>query len=573
MVDAPNGNGAMDEATLKAGLAALPQLPPLESLRTAEEFRAAASVVMQRWQFFNQAGITFGGKRDAYQVLGYKRVLTNRDYRDRYERGGVAGRVVDVMPDATWRGSVEVREDKDEKTDTAFEKAWKDIDKRLQVQAKLRRVDKLSRLSNYAVLLIGAGGSLQDELPKGAPDGLLYLTAFSGGGGPGGDARSRAIAMDADCTIATFDTNIESERFGLPLTYQLKRIDVSSPALQHGVHWSRILHVAEELLDNDVYGQPALERVWNLFDDLDKVTGGGAEAFWMRANAGLHLNVDKDMSFPPPKAGEKTELEKLRDQAEDYAHQMTRIMRTKGVDVSQLGSDVANFGTNADAVLTQIAGAKAIPKRILTGSEMGELASSQDRENFKDQVNGRQTLYAGPYILRPLVDRLIKYGYLPVPTKGPDVYDIVWPHVQTLTEQEKAEGAQKWASTNQALKNAGMNPAFTDAELRDKWYGLAEMTPEELARTLAPVPEPPAPVVPEPAPFAAAAAHEDEETLRVLEAAIAAGNTDVIDRILDLERPARAPDLAKPLTQKREVVKRDDRGLIAERITIEEPVS
>ena len=141
---------------LKEALASLPQLPPLDSLRTAEEFRSAASVVMQRWAFFNEAGVTFGGARDAYRGPGYRRVLTNRDYRDRYERGGVAGRVVDVMPDATWRGTVEVREDKDEKTDTPFEAAWKALDKRLQVQAKLRRVDKLSRLSNYAVLLIGA---------------------------------------------------------------------------------------------------------------------------------------------------------------------------------------------------------------------------------------------------------------------------------------------------------------------------------------------------------------------------------------------------------------------------------
>ena len=94
---------------------------------------------------------------------------------------------------------------------------------------------------------------------------------------------------------------------------------------------------------------------------------------------------------------------------------------------------MANFSNPADAILTQIAGSKAIPKRILTGSEMGELASSQDRDNWKDQINGRQTGYAGPYIVRPLVDRLIKYGYLPTPKKGPREYEVRCPQIQVLT--------------------------------------------------------------------------------------------------------------------------------------------
>lgn len=448
-----------------------PGLLPVESLRTAEEFRAAVSVIASRLSFLNMAGIAFDGKRDYYSVFGYKRILTNKDYRDRYERGGVAGRIVDSMADATWRGEVQLREDKDAKADTPFELAWQDLDQKHQIQAKLRRVDKLSRLSEYAVLLIGAPGELETELPKVSnPDSLLYLSPFSGGGGPGGNSRSRTLATDADCTIETFDVDPKSPRFGFPLTYQLRRTDVSSPDLARPVHWTRILHVAEEVLDNEVYGEPALRRVWNLLDDLDKVTGGGAEAFWLRANAGLHLDVDKDMSIPAPKAGEPSEVDKLKAQLEDYSNQLVRAIRTRGVKIEQLGSDVANFSSPADAILTQIAGAKGMPKRILIGSEMGELASSQDRDNWKDQINGRQTGYAGPYIVRTLVNRLIDFGYLPNPSKGALAYEVVWPHIQTLTEDEKAAGALKWAQVN---ASAGFT-VFTDAEIRDKWYGMGE---------------------------------------------------------------------------------------------------
>lgn len=440
------------------------------------KLRAAASVLIERLQFARQAGVTFNGMRDLYEILGYERAISTAQYRERYARGGIAGRIVDVFPKATWRGEMELVEDQDPENDTEFEKAWNALNTRLKITSVLQRGDVLSQLGYYSVLLIGAPGKFSDELPKGKPEDLLYLTPFSGGGGPGIQTRFTGSRGDGnlnvafgDATIQSFDINVESPRFGLPETYQLRRTDVSSPELQVPVHWSRIIHIAEGCLDNEVYGSPRLERVYNLLDDLDKVTGGGAEAFWLRANQGLQLDVDKDMTLS---ADEKTALQ---TQADEYQHQIRRMLRTRGVTVNPLGSDVANFSNPADAILTQIAGSLAIPKRILTGSEMGELASSQDRDNWKDQVNGRQTGYAGPYIVRPLVDRLIKYNYLPTPVKGVESYEVRWPHIQTLTEQEKADGAAKWASINSS-SNAIV---FTEDEIRDKWYQLGPVEGQE----------------------------------------------------------------------------------------------
>lgn len=504
------------------------------------EMRALTSeILLDRIQFMRQAGITFDGARDEYEILGYDRIITGKQYRDEYSRGGIAGRVVDALPNATWRGQVELIEDEDPKKDTEFEKAWKDLDMQLKVQAKLQRADKLAGLSTYSILLIGAGGNLEEELPKGKPGGLLYLTPFSGGGGPGGSSRSRSVADDfTDATIFEFEVDPKSPRFGLPRSYQLKRTDVSSPFLQRPVHWSRVLHIAENVLDDEVYGQPALERVWNLLADLRKVTGGGAEAFWLRANQGLHLDIDKDMRLEDAKAT----LEALKAQSELYKHQQTRWLRTKGVAVETLGSDVANFQQPADTILTQISGAKGIPKRILTGSEMGELASTQDRDNWRDQVNGRQTGYAGPFIVRPLVDRLVHYGYLPTPKKGPMAYEVRWPHIETLTAKDKTEGAKAWASVNQMQGSK----VFTDDEIRDTWADKEPLTAEqkqaladEAAAKLKQQQDamaaaaPTDPGAPKPNPFAARAA-EDEEILRVLTAALEAGNAEVVERIVGL---------------------------------------
>lgn len=500
-------------------------------LRAAQE----ASVLLARAQFLRQAGITFKGARDFYETFGYSRNLSFREYQERYARGGIAGRIVDVYPNATWRGSLQVVEDLDVESNTPFEKAWKDLDQRLQVQAKLKRADQLSLLSHYSVLLIGARGDLASELPKGGgkQDNVVFLNAFSGGGGPwsANSFSTRNTMIDADVTIASLETDTSSPRFGLAKTYQLARTSASgATGMQNQVHWSRIVHVADGCLFDDLYGQPALERVWNLLDDLDKVTGGGSEAFFLRANQGLHLNIDKDMQGDALK-----QVAALKEQAEDYKHQMTRWLRTKGVEIDVLGSDVANFSNQCDAILTQISGAKGIPKRILTGSEMGEMASSQDRDNWKDQIVGRQLQYAGPYIVRALVDRLIQYRYLPPPTAGPSVYEVKWPHIQTLTEQEKAEGIKAWASANATNKV----PLFLSEESRRKWYDMSPLTVQqiekekELKEAINPTPPPPVPgEVPGNQPPQLRAA--EAELLSVLQDALACGNHAVVKEIVGL---------------------------------------
>jgi predicted ABC-type ATPase len=449
----------------------------------SREFREAVNSLNERLRWARQVGISFNGARDFYTVFGYDRAVTTTQYREAYQRGGLSGRLVDLYPNATWRGETpfEVIENEDprEAAETKFEAAWKLLSKRLQIPSKFLRVDKLSCLSTFAVLLIGTvDGALETELPRLVTpnqNAIIYLTPFQGGGTGGMTRAAQAmISADADASIESYVEDTSNPRFGLPLTYKIKRTDFHAPGLEKPVHWTRVIHVAEGLLDDDVNGLPKLERVWNLLQDLEKVTGGGSEAFWLRANQGLHLDIDKDMAL----SDVDNTVANLKEQAEDYKHQLTRWLRTRGVNVDTLSSDVADFMNPADAILTQIAGAMGVPKRILTGAEMGELASSQDRENWRDQIVGRQTNHAGPFIVRQFVDRLIQYGYLPQPAKGADEYQVTWPHIQVLTEAEKSAGAKDWASTNATQQQA----VFTDDEIRDHWYGMPPLSEEQLQK-------------------------------------------------------------------------------------------
>jgi hypothetical protein len=486
--------------------------------------------LMERLQWARAAGVTFNGKRDLYEAFGYKRNVTVGDMFERYTRGGIAARVVDALPAATWRGGFELIQSENPKTKTPFEVAWNKLSKRLQLPTMFERGDKVSRLSTFAVLLIGAPELYNTPLPKGNgnPDSIAYVSLYLGAGGQSVLPSTLSTALQGlqgDITIEQWDEDTASSRFGQPLFYKIRRLDRVFTKELPPVHWSRVVHLAEGCLLDNVYGQPVLLRGWNLFDDLDKVSGGGAEAFFKRADQGRVWKVDKDI----PNLSDK-EKQAMREGIERLQNGMERDVRVHGVDVQTLGSDVANFQSPLDAITTLIAGTYAMPKRILTGSEMGELASSQDRDNWVDQINGRRDGYAGPSIVLRFVDRLREFNYLP----PVDEYSIRWGNILNRTEAEKVAGAKSWAETG----NASEGPAFTNDEVRDYWFGMAPLTPEQKALL-----KPPAPIAPADNtdnadsnmfPRAAEGKLTDEQLITLLEKALFEDNETEVEAVLAL---------------------------------------
>ena len=201
-------------------------------------------------------GQQFGGSRDTYSVLGYKKTLTFSDFYQRYRRQNIARRIVTAPPAATWRHTPILKEDENPDQDTAFEAAWKNLERRLRVTAALEQVDRLAGIGRYGVLLIGVRGEgdLAVPLRRGSlsnPDQVIFLRAYT----------------EASADIKTFITDPQDERFGQVGTYEIttgnqsETTRVSSFTARRRVHWTRVIHVAEETEENDVYGTPRLEPV------------------------------------------------------------------------------------------------------------------------------------------------------------------------------------------------------------------------------------------------------------------------------------------------------------------------
>jgi hypothetical protein len=356
-------------------------------------------------------GKSYGDRRKLYDALGYKLTPTYNDFYARYRRGDIARPIIDKPVRACWRKRCELVESTDE--ETQFEKAWAALVKDRQPFSYFSRVDRLASIGAYAVLLLGLDDGGSFETPVTAAKSLLYLQVFS----------------EPNAAIQEYQLDTKNPRCGLPEFYNLN-FQIGTAKSSSRVHHSRVIHVAEDVLESDVEGQSRIEPVLNRLEDLEKVVGGSGEMFWRGAFPGYNFAAMEDA------AGGTQDLAGLQDEIEEYMHDFKRYLRTTGVKVEALAQQLADPRPNVEAILDLIAATTGIPKRILLGSERGELASSQDSESWNALVDERRQEHCEPRILRPFVDRLVDLGVLPAPI---ECYEVRWP---SLAIQGKKEGAE-----------------------------------------------------------------------------------------------------------------------------------
>lgn len=382
---------------------------------------------------------THNNKRNLYNVFGYDLEPNVADYVNRFLRQDIAKRVVDAFPKACWAVPPVISDDQNTQDESDFEKQVKSLvtNRKIKLYHYLRRLDITAGLGHYGVLFIGVRDGKDTKEPLEAKikmEDILFMAPYS----------------EKNVTISGYDTDPQSERYGLPLTYKLSSggyggSNAASPSsmMQRQiieVHHSRIIHVADGILENEVFGTPRLEPVVNRLIDLEKIVGGGAETFFLNARGGLHMNQQPETKL--------VDTDLLETRMEEFTHNLTRYLRTKGIDVNTLNFDIADPKNYFDMIVSLISATTGIPRRILTGSEQGQLASSQDENNWLARVNERQIDFCELQMLRPILDWFISHGVLPEPKDGE--YEIEWLDLRTVSDSEKADVAVK---TSQALAN------------------------------------------------------------------------------------------------------------------------
>lgn len=400
------------------------------------------STLLDRMKIGGRLGLGFDGKRDYYKIFGWSREITFEKAFARYERQDVAKRVIDALAHDTWRNPPEFKD-----AGSQFDRKWRQVLRHPDVRIwnALERADKLAGLGRYSIILCGfARGSTNMTVPiNGNGSELIYMQPY-------GQAAVR---------IKSFVTDAASPRFNLPEIYEIdpsRQKDIRGLSagrserdnhrifVPFDVHASRVVHVIENPMEDNVYGTPRLYPIWNDLDDLYKICGGSAESYWRSAWAGLQADIDKDLQL------DEDDAEALEDEVQEYYHEFRRFIRTRGVSMKSLQSTSGFPDPTGAFVVTMklIAGSTGIPLRILLGSEAGQLASNTDRSNWADRISERQTGFAEPQALRPMVATLQGAGILPPMGRNAE---IEWQSAYRQTPYEMGQTASQYGRAANAF--------------------------------------------------------------------------------------------------------------------------
>jgi len=409
-------------------------------------------------EYRGRMGSTYGGNRDMYTVLGYPISISFEDYDTMYKRQDIATRIVRFPAEETWSVEPLIFDGKappvqsEQLESTAFEKEWIDFARKYDIFPMLSEADAISGIGHFGIIVFNiAGQDYATPLTSASQENMLKFSVFHEG----------------DVINITYDSDRKSPRYGFPLYYDVQRwMDQDSANSNKRqdtvrIHYSRVVHIAENSKDG-VIGIPRLRGLYNRLIDLEKLSGGGAEATWKLMNKGYALDVSPEYEL----AEEDESM--ILEQLAQFDQGLRRFLLTRGVDVNPLGSEVVDPTGMYNVILDLIAAHSGIPKRILVGSERGELASSQDERNWARTIASRQKRYAEPIILRPFIDRMIYYGILPTPTD--EYYDIRWKSIMQMTPYEQSRIT---AAVSAAIVSVAQAPnIITPQEFRSKYLQL-----------------------------------------------------------------------------------------------------
>lgn len=407
--------------------------------------------------------------RDLNYSCDYPDDITVVMYKNMYDREGIAKRVVSLLPDESWAIPPDIFETEDN-TKTEWEMEWDDFVTKYNIYHYLQRIDVLSGIGRFGVLLIGINDGKDLSQPIVQKDGnkasqngyeLLYLRCFD----------------ESVVEIEKIENDRTSPRYGKPTMYKVTYLsDDQNNKVQTEkyIHWSRCLHIADNRETSEIYGVPRQQPVYNRLCDMQKLMGGSAEMFWKGGFPGHAFEMD------PEHGGSLTDTQKtaLRQEVEDYSNDLQRFLLLSGVKAKSLSPQVADPGPHVKCNVQYIAMTLGCPYRIFIGTEEARIASSQDAMTWNKRVSRRQLYYVNPMILRPFVDKMIDLGIV---TQPKDTYSVKWYDLNSPTDKEKAEIGK---IRTEALSRYVLGDVFEVIAPEDYLKMIVGMTATEVTKIL-----------------------------------------------------------------------------------------
>lgn len=414
---------------------------------------------------------------DIDNACGYKQTLDFDDFFDAWDRQDIAKRCVEAYPDYTWAQSPEVYEDESADNVTAFEKDWEAHVQMNNPYAELKKLDILAGIGKYGVLVMGVNDGKTLSEPLTPYDGskkraIIYYRAYTEG----------------EAQIVEWDTDENSVRFGLPIMYEITPnngmsktqvkggdgethgvVGVDPNANQYKVHYTRVIHFADNALCGHIYGRERLKQVYNRILDIRKIVGGSAEMFWQGAFSGIAFEMDADTEVS------EADKQRMKTDIKNYIDKLQRTLLLQGVEAKPLSPSIADPVNHLDVQITLVSIATGIPKRVISGSEQGKLASTEDGKTWATRVHTRDINVAEPGLLRPYLQFCILNGIVSSPVNMYAI-KILWPKLQMESDEERARASEYFTTSLETYCSKGLYHAmkFSDFLYYVQGYSSSE---------------------------------------------------------------------------------------------------
>lgn len=416
---------------------------------------ASRRIAMERQSLAYGAGYngTVGGKREqAWKDYGFPNTLNFNDFINLYQRNSLAHAIVHRITEKSWQDEpwlVQGQEADNAKTETPWEREFRQLAKRLNLWQKFQDADRRRLVGMYSGLIL----QVAEENPNW--DREIESQA---------ELVNIIPAWQGQLTPGERDTDQNSQTYGKVLVWNYQESAVDGP--EHGgvgrsinIHHSRIVIIGDER-----EGVPLLEAAYNDFVSLEKVMGALGESYWKNAARQLNFQYDKETSPQSLADAAGVKVEDLGDALNDMVADLNQ-----GLDAGAFsfgGKAVPLVATvpppqEPYTVLAQnICASAMIPMKIAVGNQTGERASTEDQEDFNNRCQGRRKSELTHDITR-FIAHLIEYSLIPpVPE-----FTVMWTDLAEASLSDKLDNVKKMAEVNQLMTLLG--GVYSQDEMRE----------------------------------------------------------------------------------------------------------
>lgn len=402
-------------------------------------------------------------KRNHYIDFGYPEQIIFPQYWQMYRRNGIAKAGVEKTVLKTWQDLPTLIADDNADEITPVEQAVIDRFRELRFWQRLVEADRRSLVGHYAGLILRVADNKDmrepvDRVPGGL-DGLVEVIP----------------AWEGQLTVSEWDDDTSSENYGQPKLFQFNENGVGgdeSKRRQFDIHPDRVVIWST---DGTVFGEPLLSAGFNDLITIEKIIGSGGEGFWKNAKSAPVLQVDKEANIAEMAKMFGTSPEELADkideQVEDFNKGFDAMLMLQGIEAKTLGVTLPQPEQFLLGPLWSFAGSIGMPFKILTGSQTGERASTEDAREWAQTIMSRRQNTVIPNIMT-VVRRLVDFGVL-----ADAEWSLDWPDLTEASMEDKIARADKMADVNQKMQRTG-EIVFTPEEIRET-VGLQPLSEAE----------------------------------------------------------------------------------------------